>query len=152
MQESKLGLKIYYLTKLIRKQIEQNRDDTKFTGMQGQVLHYLLGQKDDCEIFQKDIEANFSIARSTATGILQLMEKKEYIHRETVPYDARLKQVMLTAKGEELQKNTMKAIRNLERKMRSGIPEEDMDTFFRVIRTIRANVENCHKETDRRRD
>ncbi|HIS27749.1 MAG TPA: winged helix-turn-helix transcriptional regulator [Candidatus Pullilachnospira intestinigallinarum] len=123
----------------------------ELTMMQSWIIGYLYENRDQ-EIFQKDIEANFSIARSTATGILQLMEKKEYIHRETVPYDARLKQVMLTAKGEELQKNTMKAIRNLERKMRSGIPEEDMDTFFRVIRTIRANVENCHKETDRRRD
>mgnify|MGYP002802829819 FL=1 len=123
----------------------------ELTMMHSWIIGYLYANRER-EIFQKDIEANFSIARSTATGILQLMEKKGYIRREPVAYDARLKRVMLTEKGEELQQNTMRAIRNLEQKMRSGISPDDMDTFFRVIRTIRSNVENCHKETDRRRD
>ncbi len=35
------------------------------------------------EIFQKDIEAEFNIRRSTATGILKLMEKNGFINRQT---------------------------------------------------------------------
>ena len=36
------------------------------------------------------------------TGILQLMEKKGYIVRVSVPTDARLKQILLTNQGEDL--------------------------------------------------
>lgn len=42
-------------------------------------------------IFQKDLETEFCIGRSTVTNILNLMEKKGFVRRESVSYDARLK-------------------------------------------------------------
>lgn len=94
----------------------------------------------------------FSIARSTATGILQLMEKNGYIRRVSLKRDARLKRMELTPKGVEMQKNTMENIRRMEKKLREGITEEELEIFFRVIRRMRSNVEMDQKETDRRRD
>ena len=35
-------------------------------------------------MFQRDVEAEFNIRRSTATGILQLMEKNGFLLREPV--------------------------------------------------------------------
>ena len=154
MERDDIGFEVKRLDNEIHSHVAPTRAAMgagELTMMQSWIIGYLYGNRDR-DIFQKDIEANFSIARSTATGILQLMEKKEYIKRKPVDYDARLKKVELTPKGEELQQNTMRAIQNLEQKMRTDIPPEDLDTFFRVIRKIRSNVENCHKETDRRRD
>ena len=48
------------------------------------------------QVFQRDIEREFSITRSTVTNILQLMERKGYIERRSVPQDARLKKLVLT--------------------------------------------------------
>lgn len=76
MKNDKLGLRIYFLTKLIQEKIQDDTKDDEFTGTQGRVLHYLLGQKDDCDIFQKDIEFEFHIKRSTATELLQALEKR----------------------------------------------------------------------------
>ena len=53
----------------------------------------------DRDIFQKDVETEFSIGRSTVTNILKLMEKKGYIRREAVPQDGRLKRLVLLDKG-----------------------------------------------------
>ena len=70
------------------------------TLMHGWVMRYLYENRDRV-ICQKDIEHTFDIRRSTVTNIIQLMEKKGYVERRSVPGDARLKCVSLTAKGEE---------------------------------------------------
>ena len=69
----------------------RERGVDELTAMHGWILGYLC-RNEDKDIFQKDIEAEFKICRSTVTNILKLMEKKGYIRRESVPYDARLKE------------------------------------------------------------
>lgn len=126
-------------------------NEAELTMMHDWVIGYLYRNRDE-EIFQKDVEAEFSIARSTATGILQLMEKKGYLYRESVERDARLKRIVLTSVGIELHEQHMERVRQTEQMMREGLSEEDIRTFFRVIRKMRENLEKNHSETDRRRE
>ena len=119
--------------------------------MQGWIIGYLYRNRVK-EIFQKDLEAEFSIARSTATGILQLMEKKGYLKRESVPHDARLKKLVLTEKGMNTHEQHIKRIHDIEDMLREGLSEEEIQTFFRLIRKMRENLEKNHSETDRRRE
>lgn len=121
------------------------------TMMHNWVIGYLYRNRKK-EIFQKDVEAEFSIARSTATGILQLMEKKGYLYRQSVPHDARLKQLLLTEKGIECHEQHIQWIEKTEAMMREDLSEEEIQTFFRVIRKMRENLEKNHSETDRRRE
>ena len=44
--------------------------------MQSWIIRFLYEHSEE-DIYQRDIEAEFSIARSTATGILKLMEKED---------------------------------------------------------------------------
>jgi len=123
----------------------------ELTMMQSWILGFIY-RNPEKEIFQKDIEAKFSIARSTATGILQLMEKNGYIRRVSLPRDARMKKLELTPKGVQMQEITIENIQRMENKLREGISKEDIEVFFRVIRKMRSNVEMEQSETDRRRD
>lgn len=123
----------------------------ELTMMQSWILGFIY-RNPQREIFQKDIEAKFSIARSTATGILQLMEKNGYIRRISLPRDARMKKLELTPKGIQMQEITLENIQRMENKLREGISQEDIEIFFRVIRKMRSNVEMEQSETDRRRD
>lgn len=50
------------------------------TPMHGWIIEYLYRHRDE-PVFQRDIEREFSITRSTVTNILQLMERKGYIQR-----------------------------------------------------------------------
>ena len=61
----------------------------ELTMMQSWIIRFLYEHSEE-DIYQRDIEAEFSIARSTATGILKLMEKRGYIRRVSVERDARL--------------------------------------------------------------
>ena len=57
------------------------------TPMHGWIIEYLYRHREE-QVFQRDIEREFSITRSTVTNILQLMERKGYIRRQSVPQDA----------------------------------------------------------------
>ena len=105
--EEHIGMELKRLDNEIHSRMAVFRAETgadDLTMMQSWIIGFLYKKRDQ-EIFQKDIEAEFSIARSTATGILQLMEKKGYIRRENLPRDARLKRLTLTEKGIMLQES-----------------------------------------------
>ncbi len=76
------------------------------TPMHGWIIEYLYRHRNE-PVFQRDIEREFSITRSTVTNILQLMERKGYIQRLSVPQDARLKQLVLTEEGICFHEKTM---------------------------------------------
>ncbi|WP_334332067.1 MULTISPECIES: MarR family winged helix-turn-helix transcriptional regulator [unclassified Companilactobacillus] len=73
------------------------------TWVQMSIIDFLSNHPDR-EMFQRDIEQEFFIQRSTATIALQRMEKKELITRNPSKSDARQKSVFLTAKARELEK------------------------------------------------
>lgn len=66
-------------------------NDDGLTTMQKHVLKFLLLETLHKVVYQKDIEEEFQIRKSTATGMLQLLEKNGFIVRESEKKDARLK-------------------------------------------------------------
>lgn len=81
-----------YVSKLsnkLRRKLDMLSSRKEFSGSQGRTLYFLLAQSDD--VFQKDIEEEYSIRPSTATELLKQMEKNGLIVREPVSYDNRLK-------------------------------------------------------------
>ena len=124
----------------------RERGVDELTAMHGWILGYLC-RNEDKDIFQKDIEAEFKICRSTVTNILKLMEKKGYIRLESVPYDARLKKLVLTDTGRELHEKTKDMIDILDEQTIEGIAKEDLDNLYRVIDQLKSNVKNMLGET-----
>ena len=110
------------------------------TVMHSWILKYLESHT-DTEIFQKDLETVFSCNRSTVTNILQLIEKKGYIRRESVERDARLKQIILQDKGYETLKALDRMNRDLAEDTLRGISEEELETFYRVADKLKTNLE-----------
>ena len=62
----------------------------------------------------------FGMSRSTATGILQLMEKNGLILRESVASDARLKSLIPTEKAADLDAQVGECLRQTEQRLTSG--------------------------------
>lgn len=119
-----------------RSNITQNEG---LTQMQGWIIHYIYTNPEK-EIFQKDIEAHFHIASSTATGILKLMEKNGYLIRKAHPRDARKKQLILTDKSVALQLAIMENLIHIENQLRQNIPTDKLQIFFDVISQIKDNI------------
>ena len=115
-KKRKIGHELRTLDNILSRNLmaaARERGVDELTAMHGWILGYLC-RNEHKDIFQKDIEAEFKICRSTVTNILKLMEKKGYIKRESVPYDARLKKLVLTDTGRELHEKTKDMIDMLE--------------------------------------
>lgn len=92
--EKDCGLWINVLSHKLKKRMNANMQSLGITGVQSRVMHYILVKCADGPVFQRDVESAFGMSRSTATGILQLMEKNDLILRESVASDARLKSLI----------------------------------------------------------
>ena len=112
---------------------------------QGMLIGFLMKNADK-EIFQKDIEAEFDIARSTVTATLDSMERKGYITREAVERDARLKKITLTQKAVESHNRIVADLEQLERAMFKNISAEEADTLFAIMDKIKENLSNLYSK------
>lgn len=113
----------------------------KVTIMHGWIMGY-LSNNGDKDIYQRDIESNFAISRSTVTSILKTMEKNGYIKRESVDCDARLKKLTLTQKGRETDAVIKKAIEQNEERLNSLLTDDERREFTRLARKLRKGLEN----------
>jgi DNA-binding MarR family transcriptional regulator len=142
-QPRRIGFVIKTVSNQMRRKIDMNiskHDKDSVTGMQGMVIGFIYHNSDK-DIFQKDIETQFNIRRSTATGILQLMEKNGFIKRQPVSYDARLKKLILTEKAINAHKKIEVEINNMEERMAKGLTDEEIETFFKLMDKISKNIE-----------
>lgn len=105
------------------------------TPMHGWIIEYLYRHRDE-PVFQRDIEREFSITRSTVTNILQLMERKGYITRRSVEQDARLKQLVLTEKGRQFHEDTMRAFHQTDEYVASLLTEEENTELLRLLNKL----------------
>ncbi len=136
------GLVCKILHQHFRHRFEQNArqnglDDVTIT--HGRILGF-LSRAEGRDVFQKDIENEFHINRSTVTSIMQVMEKNGLIERCMVPRDNRLRQVLLTEKGREMHQKTVSLIDETERQMLAGIPEAEIKAFFETVYKIERNL------------
>lgn len=118
-----------------------------FTPKQGQLLHYIIEHSASGDVFQRDIEAAFTIRRPTATGILKLMEQNGLIRRESVPQDARLKKLIATEKALAMTRRTDEVLATAEADLTRGISEEDLTSFHRIILQMEQNLQESQKTT-----
>ena len=106
------------------------------TPMHGWIIEYLYRHREE-PVFQRDIEQEFSITRSTVTNILQLMERKGYIRRQSVPQDARLKQLVLTEEGIHFHEKTMLSFRQTDDYVTGLLTEEENAELLRLLNKLR---------------
>ena len=125
--EKDCGMWINILSHMLKKRMNANTQSLGITGVQSHVMHYILVKCADGPVFQRDVERAFSLSRSTATGILQLMEKNDLIRRESVASDARLKSLIPTKKAADLDAPSSDS--------RTGFPTSSWRNLFRPLNT-----------------
>lgn len=139
-----IGFEIRTLANLMRRDFEKVRAQLNLNspgGINGWAIGYLMNNASK-DIFQKDFENEFSIRRSTASNILKHMEDNGLIKRVPVDYDARLKKIVLTEKAVEIHKQISVAIEKRENKMRRGLSDSEIETFFKITSKLKNNLED----------
>jgi DNA-binding MarR family transcriptional regulator len=139
--DRKIGKRIRCTSTKIKRVIE-NLDSIKrldnISGTNGFIIVFIYKSKED--VYQKDIEKEFGITRSTASNIISLMEKKNLIIREKVDDDARLKKLSLTEEAKNYARDVLNDLKLFEDKITKDIKDDDLDTFISVLEKIENNL------------
>ena len=134
-----IGFEVHTLDRMIGKSFHALYEKENLSKIQNWIIRYLYDHRDQ-DIYQKDIEAVFHIARSTATGILQGLEKQGYLIRKASSRDARLKHLQLTQKAITLQEDVLHKIEQTEERLIQEISAEELETFQRVLDQMQKNL------------
>ena len=143
--EEQIGYQIKELSRLLDKNIWQksilNAGGDTVTAMHGWMIGYLYHHRDR-EIFQKDMEADFHMAKSSITAALQNLEKNGYIVRVSVERDARLKKIELTEAGIGFHDDIQKSIDHMEEKLVAGLSKEQKQDLFAMLLQVKKQLED----------
>ena len=142
--EKDIGFSVRILANAIKRDVEKSRSELGIEhvkGINGWVIDYFYQNRHN-DIFQKDFEEKFSIRPSTASRMLKTMEQNGLIERISVENDGRLKKIVLTEKATENHKKIIKTIEKREERLRKDLSEEELETFFRVMKKLTENMED----------
>ncbi len=134
--------RIKAVSNAIRRKLEGINIEDKFglTGGECSIMGYLF-ENMERPLYQKDIEEEFHIRRSSATRALQAMEKKGIIVRRSEAHDGRLKRLELTERAMEIGRDVGDMITEAEQRMLSGIDGRELTLFLDICDRICRNVD-----------
>ncbi|MDD3409542.1 MAG: MarR family winged helix-turn-helix transcriptional regulator [Eubacteriales bacterium] len=142
-----VGFAVMMLSHQLRRYVDEHRSPgLRLTHMQGRILG-MLDHSGDKDVFQRDLERTFQVRRSTATAILQVMERDGLITRRPVPYDARLKKLVLTDKARRHCAQCHEELEQMEAQLSSGLSEEELERFFSTVDKLMNNLGVEEKQT-----
>ena len=138
-----IGLHISKLSRLISRKVDAavlSAIDDNITVSQAYVIDF-ISDNNDRDVFQKDLEMELDLKRSSVSLMLNNMEKHDLIKRVPVSEDARLKKIILTEKAIELSKKIAYAIDSVEIKLAENMDQDEINTFLNMLNKIRTNIE-----------
>lgn len=140
------------LVRMLNHQLKRNQkpeeavEDDELTPMQRHILNYILLETLHRDIYQKNLEEEFQVRKSTVSGILKLIEKTGFIYRESVKEDARLKRILPTKKAEALRPSILEHIHETEIRMTEGVSEQDLFLCKKVLYQMCQNLAEKNRE------
>ena len=128
-----------------RRLIDGLASDKVYSGAQEKVIHYLFNNEDNT-IYQKDIEKVFGLRASTATELLNSLEKMDMIKRIPSKKDARFKEIALTDNARQYRDDIFSDMDYLETMLTLNIDRKELAAWLAVTQKMLANLERTEHE------
>lgn len=141
--ECRFGREIRIISNLMRRRLDSSAVMTRsknITGTGGWLLGYLYANRDR-DIYQRDVEKEFSIRRATSSKVITRLEEKGFVRRESVDCDARLKKPVLTEEGIKIQRDVCRELDDFDEKLISVLTEDEQKTLFELLGKIKDSLE-----------
>lgn len=141
---------VMFLIRELSKSIRAGKceDDIKelegITTVQKWVLGYLANNRDH-DVYQRELETELNIGKSTLTEILHVMEKNKLVERVSSSTDGRCKKIVMLERAELIDGIISSRIRENEKRIRQGISEEELQVFRRTVRKMIDNISDTGK-------
>lgn len=142
MDKRNIGIELRSINNLIMRYMENHANKKKvdsITGTNGWIIGY-IAENHNRDVYQRDLEAEFSITRSTASKVINLMVQKGLIVRESVPHDARLKKLVLTDKAHEISCIMKQDGAVMNDVLIHGFSKDELDDLYSFLKRMKANI------------
>ena len=103
------------------------------------VLKY-LNDKDG--LIQNDLAFITNRSKTALTRLIQTMEKKGLVYRQSCKTDLRINHVYLTDFGRDMWNLAYPHILKIVEELQQGIPEEDLETVRTTLEQIQQNIKS----------
>lgn len=143
MKNNDIGFYLRKLNNHIQKRSHSfyNRKEIKECSLSSLwVIDYLTDNLEK-DIYQKDIEFEFSINRATASKMLTLMEEKNLITRSSSEEDGRLKKIKVLPEGEKLKSICLSIRKEMEKELSSSLTKEEVKTLKNILKKMVTHFE-----------
>ncbi len=128
-----IGKAIHMVGNQMKRLFDNAATEYGLTSIQSRMIRYLYLESEKRDVYQKDIEEEFNIRRSSVSSVLQLLEKKGYIERVSVERDGRLKKIVLTGTGKLIQEKVHSLIQEGEKSLKDELTEEELNLFMDIL-------------------
>lgn len=146
MEQRHLGRELHRLDNGIRRFLCKNsaaiKSKDEVTGTNLRIIRFLK-HNEHRDIYQKDVEKEFGITRSTASRVLVLMEEKGLVKRLSVEHDARLKKLVLTEKSARMGEAMHQVGEKTDTLLLQGFSDAEKEQLYDFIDRM---VENLGRE------
>ena len=138
MKNDDIGFYLRKLNNYLHKysHLAYNRKDLKECSLSNLWVIDYVTDNSDKDIYQKDIEAEFSINRATASKMLSLMEEKNFISRVSLSEDRRLKKIVILPEGRKLKEICLAFRKEMEQELTSALSEEEIKFLKKILRKM----------------
>ena len=142
-EQRQIGRELHRLDNGIRRYLCQNSPACKcrdeITGTNMRIIRFLKNNEHR-DVYQKDVEKEFGITRSTASRVLVLMEEKGLVQRLSVDHDARLKKLVLTEKSARMGEEMRMVGEQTDARLLTGFTEEEKEQLYSFIDRMVENM------------
>ena len=122
----------------IKHQLDSFVADTSMTNAEARVLQFIAAARSP--VYQKDIETEYGYTAATVSELMQGMEQKGLVQRQTDPADRRRKCLTIP----EAIRPQVEAMRGrmvrMEAALIEGLSEDEIEIFMKVIRRMSTNI------------
>ena len=139
---------IVYSIRMINKYLSQDFDNRLaeygLTGHMGRILFYINDKTNvnNVEVIQADIEKNFKLSKSTVSGMVTRLEKRELIKKEKIGNRAILKP---TEKGIDIIKHVKESKQEVLKTLFKDFSKEEIESITYRINKILDNLKEGMK-------
>lgn len=126
--------------------LKKLHDIDELSGENGRVLGFIYHNKE--KIYQKDIEKEFGITRSTASNTITLLEKKGFLKRNSSEEDQRLKSLVLTEKGINHVKIVSYELSKFDKEIEDNFTDDELNQFISYLEKLEKILDERKKNND----
>ena len=145
-EQRQIGRELHRLDNVIRRYLCKNscvcKSNDEVTGTNLRIIRFLKANEQR-DIYQKDVEKEFGITRSTASRVLVLREEKGLVKRLSVNHDARLKKLILTEKSARMGEAMRQVGEKTDARLLDGFTEEEKNQLYSFLDRM---IDNMSRE------